>query len=307
VLAAHAKLDLAGVAAATMLGPALNVSDGRLSLQLSADGLGASPAALIGSLHGSGTATIKDAQFAGLDAAIFADARQAAGRTGPIDMKKLQAAVNTALASGHLAVPQGDAALTLTSGAIGLDHVTLQAGGGVQLALDGGIDLGSAAVDMRLSLSEAPPASALIAMRPELSVTIKGPLASPQRSLDTSELKSWLSLSAAELQTRRIESIEAGQHESARMPDAHPAAPDAHSLSPGTAIESAVPPNLAAPAGAGGIERLQPPPVSPAQVPDQNHSGGGSVGRTAGALPVPMAVRPDPRDRTSAAAAGAAQ
>lgn len=307
VLAAHAKLDLTDIAAATILGPPLNVADGRLSLKLSSNGLGVSPAALINSLQGSGTVTLKEAQFAGLDAAVFADARQAAGQTGPIDAAKVQAAVNAAVAGGHLAVPQGEAALALTSGAINLDHVMLQAGGGGELALNGAFDLGAAAIDMRMTFSEAPPASALIAMRPELSVNIKGPMAAPQRTLDLSALTSWLTLSAAELQTRRIESIEAGARAGADVPAIHPASPEAHSLSPGTAIETPVPQNLPAPAGARGIERLQPPPPAPSQGPDQNRSGGGSAGSTtAGAAPATL--RPgDPRDRRSAVAAGAAQ
>ncbi len=51
----------------------------------------------------------------------------------------------------------------LDSGAINLNHVTLQGADGAQLALSGAIDLGSAAIDMRMTLSEASPANALIA------------------------------------------------------------------------------------------------------------------------------------------------
>ncbi len=296
VLAAHAKLDLANAAAATLLGPALNATNGQVSLALSSDGFGASPAALISSLQGHGTATLRDVQFAGLDAGVFAAARQAAGQSGPIDMNKVQAAVNAALANGHLAVAQDEQAITLTSGAIDLDHVALPGKGATELALNGAIDLGGAAVDLRMTLSQAPPMSALIAMRPELSINVKGPIASPQRTLDIAALTSWLTLSAAELQTRRIESIEAGEREGLSAPDVHPPSPDAHSLSPGTAIESSVPGNLAAPpAGTRSIERLQIKPAAPPLVPEQN-----------GAMPAPILVRPsNPRAPNNAADAGA--
>jgi uncharacterized protein involved in outer membrane biogenesis len=299
VLAAHAKLDLANAAAATLLGPALNVTNGQVSLELSSDGFGASPAALISSLQGSGKATLKDVQFAGLDAAVFAVARQAAGQTGPIDLNKVQAAVNAALANGHLAVPQAEQAIALTSGAINLDHVVLATDGAAQLALNGAIDLGGAAIDLRMTLSQDPPASALIAMRPELSINIKGPIASPQRTLDVAALTSWLTLSAAELQTRRIESIEAGDREGMSVPDLHPASPDAHSLSPGTAIESSVPANLAAPpAGTRSIERLQLKPAAPSLVPEQS----GSISP----VPAPALIRPsNPQGPNNAAAVGA--
>jgi hypothetical protein len=268
-LAAHVKLDLADAAAATILGPAMNVTDGRLKLQLSLDGLGASPAALIGSLHGGAAAWFKDTQFAGLDVAAFAAARQAAGQTAPIDMGKVAAAVNAALANGHFSVPQGGAAVTLDAGAVDLNHVILQGADGSQLSLSGAADLGSAAIDARMTLSEAPPASALISARPELSVNIKGPLAAPQRTLDMSALSSWLSLSAAELQTRRIEMIEAGEHAGAAGDATHPAAPEVHSLSPGMVVESAIPPNLLAAPAPGGqrIERLQAPPAARPPMP----------------------------------------
>lgn len=273
-LAAHVKLDLSDAAAATILGPAMNVTDGRLRLQLAVDGLGGSPAALMGSLHGSAAAWFKDTQFAGLDAAAFGTARQAAGQTSPIDlgkidMGKVETAVNAALAKGHFTVPQGGAAVTLNMGAVDLNHVILQAEDGSQLALSGAVDLGNAAIDMRMTLSEAPPANALIAARPELSVNVKGPLAAPQRTLDLSALSSWLSLSAAELQTRRIEMIEAGEHAGTAGQTVHPSSPEVHSLSPGTVVESAITPNLlAAPAPGGrGIERLQPQPPTPSLVP----------------------------------------
>ena len=272
-LAAHIKLDLADAAAATILGPPMNVSGGRLKLQLSLDGLGASPAALAGSLHGNAAAWLKDTQFAGLDVAAFGAARQAAGQTGPndtgkINMGKVEAAVNAALASGHFVVPQGGAAVTLNLGTVDLNHVILQGGDGSQLSLSGAADLGNAAIDMRMTLSEAPPASALIAVRPELSVNVKGPLTAPQRTLDLSALGSWLSLSAAELQTRVIQSIEAGERAGVAGQDFHPASPEVHSLSPGTVVESAITPNLLAAApGARSIERLQLQPPSPSLVP----------------------------------------
>ena len=207
-------------------------------------------------------------------------------------MGKVQAAVNAVLANGHFTVPQSDAAVALNSGAINLNHVTLQGADGAQLALSGAIDLGSAAIDMRMTLSRSFARQCVDRHAPELSVNVKGPLASPQRTLDISALSSWLSLSAAELQTRRIELIEAAEREGAAGQAAHPAAPDVHSLSPGTMVESAITPNLLAapPTGGRGIERLQPPPAAPSLVP------------------APPVIGPSgPRARNSPAATGAAQ
>jgi large subunit ribosomal protein L24 len=132
-----------------------------------------------------------------------------ADQANAIAPAKIQAAVNAALGTGHLVVPQGDAAATITSGKINLANVTLRALDGSALALAGALDLGTAAIDARVTLSGEPPPHALIRARPELAITLKGPLTAPARSLDISALTGWLALRAAELQTRRLESLEA--------------------------------------------------------------------------------------------------
>jgi uncharacterized protein involved in outer membrane biogenesis len=277
-LGVHAELGLAGVSAAALAGPSLGTSGGQMTMALACDGFGATPAALVGSLHGASMVTLKDVQFAGLDVAAFAAARQAAGQTGPIDAGKIQAAVTAALARGHLVVPQGDANVPIAAGMVNLNRVMLQAEGGAALSLSGAIDLDDAAIDAHMTLSEASPPSALIATQPEFSVDIKGPLSAPQRTLDTAALTGWLTLSTAELQTRRIESIEANQHEAPSAQAPHVSPPDVAAPSPGTVVESAMPPNLLpAPGGAArGLERLHLPPAAPA-TPPQNRTGTGAA------------------------------
>lgn len=307
-LAAHAKLTIADASAATLLGPATNIAAGQIGLALEADGLGASPAALIGSLHGSATATLKNAQFAGLDPGVFAAALQAAGQTSPVDMNKVQAAVKAALANGRVNVPMASVTLPIAAGAINLNHIVLPAERSAELALGGSLNLGTAAVDTRLTLSQAPPPSALIAARPELSVTLKGPLAAPARTLDISALVSWLTLRATELQTRRIEAIEANRQQGAVAQAPHPEPPDLRMPLSGVVVETAAPANAsAAPAPARALERLQPPPAPPPPlVPDDNRPGSGNA---APPLPAPMSSQPKdsraaPHQTKSTATAG---
>jgi hypothetical protein len=293
-LTAHVKIGLANAAAATIVGPSLNATDGELGVTLQCDGFGTSPIGLVGSLHGDGTLVLANVQFAGLDPSAFDAAMQVAGQTGPIDIAKVQAAVNAALAKGHLTVPQGNGTLEITSGTLNLKSMKLDAQAGSLLSLDGAVDFGSAAMIAHMILSEAPPPSALIAQRPELSVTVKGPFMAPQRTLDTSALMSWLTLRAAELQTRRIQSIEANRYDGTVVAAAHPDSPDLRVMPPGAVVESAVPPNLlVVPVpGARGLERLQQPGAPP-EPPAQN--GAGSE-RIAPAVPLPVpapaAIRP---------------
>jgi large subunit ribosomal protein L24 len=208
-LVGHGHVELTDADAATLLQADKTAIAARLALKFDGDSIGASPAALVGAIHGGGSIGLSDAHLAGLDAAAFPAAMRAADQANAIVPAKIQAAVNAALGNGHLVIPQGEAAATITSGKINLANVTLRAQDGSTLALAGALDLGTAAVDARVTLSGEPPPHALIRARPELAITLNGPLAAPARSLDVSALTGWLALRAAELQTRRLESLEA--------------------------------------------------------------------------------------------------
>jgi AsmA-like protein len=318
-LTLHAKVGLTDVAAAAVAGPGLQISGGDLTMALTSDGSGATPAALIGSLHGSGRVTLKAVQFAGLDPAAFEAARQAAGQNGAVDLSKVQAAVTAALARGHLTVPQGESTVSIASGVITLKRVALQADGGAQLSLADAVDLNAAATSAQMTLSEPPPAAALIDMRPELSVSVTGPLTAPQRALDLSALNSWLSLSAAELQVRRIDMIEANRQQGPVGLEPPVIAPDLHTLSPGTVLESELPPKLRSVPipGARGLERLRLPAATPAApttpaAPAPSAPGSGAAGTGAvRALLAPFLPQPKPSakppTRKPAATVGAAE
>ncbi len=316
-LTLHSKFGLTDVAAAAIASPGLQVTGGDLTLTLTSDGAGASPAALIGSLHGGGGVSLKGVQFAGLDPAAFEAARQAVGPDGTIDLGKVQSAVSAALARGHVTVPHGEAAITVASGVVTLKRVALQAEGGAQLSLAEAIDLNGATGNAQVALSEAPPPAALIDMRPELSVSVTGPLTAPLRALDLSALNSWLSLSAAELQIRRIEMIEASRQRGPDTLSPPVVVPGLHTLSPGTVLESELPPKLRAMPvpGARGLERLHlaPPatPTAPA-APATSVPGSGAAGSDAvRALLAPFVPQPKPAAKPHAhkpaAAVGAAE
>ena len=208
-LVSHGHIELADADAATLLQADKTAIAGRLGLKLDGDSIGASPAALIGAIHGGGSIGLSDGHLAGLDPAAFPAAMRAADQANAIVPAKILAAVNAALGSGHLVVPQGEAAMTITSGKINVANVTLHAQDGSALALAGALDLGTGAINARLTLSGEPPPHALIRARPELAIMLNGPLAGPARSLDIAALSGWLALRAAELQTRRLESLEA--------------------------------------------------------------------------------------------------
>ena len=256
-LVGHGHIALADADAATILQTDKKMIDARLTLKADVDSFGSSPAALVRTAHGSGTIALADAQIAGLDPAAFVAAMRAADQGPAIETAKIQPAVNAALASGHLAAPQGDAAMTITDGKVSVANVTLPAQNGAALSLSGALDLNSGAVDARMTLAAPPPPHALIRLRPELAVALKGPLAAPARTLDVSALTGWLTLRAAELQTRRLESIEANGRQDVIGRAARPDFPIVRRAPAGGIVEIDMASVSAPPPGARGLDLLQ--------------------------------------------------
>jgi hypothetical protein len=235
-------------------------------VKIQADGIGLSPLALIGSLHGGGTVTLAGGHIAGVDEAAFDAAIRVADQGGVIQAPKIQAAVGAAMENGLIALAMTDAPLTITAGQARLAAVTTRAAGGGDLTLTGMLDLTDGSLDARLTLVGKPGPNALIAQRPELLVTLKGPLPEPTRAIDVSSLAGWLALRAADQQTRRLEAIEANRREAAISPAVRPPSPALRFSPEGRSVDmpmSAVAP--ASSATARGFDRLQPeaPPPGP--------------------------------------------
>jgi hypothetical protein len=255
-LVSHGHIALADADAATVLQTDKKIVDARLTLKADFDSFGSSPAALVRAAHGGGAIALADAHIEGLDPAAFVAAMRAADQGTTIELAKIQSAVNAALAGGRLAAPQGDAAVTITDGKVGVANVTLPAQDGAALSISGALDLNTGGVDARMTLTAPPPPHALIPVRPEFVVALKGPLAAPARTLDVSALTGWLSLRAAELQTRRLESIEANGRQDVIGRAIRPDFPVVRKVPAGGIVEFAGLAN-ASPAGMRGLDLLQ--------------------------------------------------
>jgi large subunit ribosomal protein L24 len=284
-LAAKGHVELTGADAGATIASEPKWVEGRLTLKLAGDGIGRSPEALIGALHGAGTIVLNDAHVAGIDTAAFDVAMLAADQSSTIEPAKIRAAVGAAMEKGRLAVPQGAADVTVTAGQFRLANVRLKAQGGGQLGLDGVFNLNTGAVDARLTLSRPPAANALISTPPELAVTVAGPFAAQKRTLDIAELVNWLTLRAAEFQTRRLESIEANRRSDVLGAALRPPSPPIRFISPGTAAESAISAGEGTPPGSRGFERLRPEPPPPLAPIDPDRAT--VAPPTAGTKPLP--------------------
>ena len=283
-LAVQGHVELAGANAAAIVASSKNAVDGLLTAKLQGESMGLSSDGLVGSFHGNGTIALAKAQFAGIDPAAFDTAIRMADQSGSIDGPKIRAAVGAAMDNGRLRVPKGDAEVTVTAGQIRLTNAMLHGQNDAELSLGGVLDLDNETIDAQMTLSGQPAANALIGARPELAVSVKGPLAAPERRLDVSALVGWLTLRATEQQTRRIESIEANRRADVLGPVIRPAPASLRFIPQGTALETTNRANAASgPAvGANGFDRLRPE-VPPAKAPTTRSEQGAA----AAALPAP--------------------
>jgi large subunit ribosomal protein L24 len=189
--------------------------------------------------------------------------------------------------NGRLAVPQGNAEVTIAAGQIHLTKALWRAQNGAEVSLDGTLDLNDATVDAHMTLSAQPPANALIPGRAELTIAVKGPLTAPERRLDVSTLVARLTLRAAELQTRRVESLEANRREEVRGSIVRPVSPAIRFIPMGTALETTdhVGASASAPSGRT-LDHLQPEVPVPMPVSRPDH------GATAAPLPSANGIKP---------------
>ena len=288
--AVRGRIELTAANAAKLLGPGKGVN-GLLTVKLQGAGLGASPDALVGSLHGSGAISLSDGGFAGIDAAAFDAAIRAADLSGAIELPKIKAAVSAAVDNGRLGVPQANADVTIAAGQIHLAKTTVSVRDGARLSLDGILDLNSLTFDSHLTLSGQPAPNALIPTRPEFAVTVKGPLAAPERKLDVSTLVAWLSLRAAELQTRRLELIEASRRDENLRPAFRPTSAVIRYIPRGTVLETSDHADalVGTTLGSRAFERLRPEGSSVVP-PVQSDNAAGTAPPPSVAMPRPAAV-----------------
>ena len=263
--AGHGYVEIADASASAIAGTTM--IDGSLSAKLQGESQGLSPEGIVGAFHGGGTVTLSRAQLTGFSPAAFDVAMRLADQSGgAVDAAKIRAAVSAAMDGRKLPVAKADAEVTIAGGQLRVANAILPAQDGARLALDGTLDLKAATVDAQFVLSTEPAASALILARPELAVTLKGPLAAPERRLDVASLLGWLSLRAAEQQTRRLESLEANRRADVLADVARPAPPATRFVPQGTALEINNHANAAAapPPGTNLLDRLRPeaPPAA---------------------------------------------
>ena len=223
-LTAQAKLSLTGADAAALLPPAARPPiTGTLDIAADATGAGLSPVALIGSLRGTGKLTLTNAQLAGLDPRAFDAVTRAIDQGLAIDAGRIGTVTRSALEGGQLAVKRATGNLSLRAGQLRLSEFNAEINN-ADLSITGNVDLTAGSLDARLVLTGA---SETTGTRPDIFMSLKGPVSAPARNIDVSALTAWLTLRAVDSQARRLRAIEAAQPKPTVPPSGNaPPAPD---------------------------------------------------------------------------------
>jgi uncharacterized protein involved in outer membrane biogenesis len=204
-LTTHARISLARADIATLLSTAARPPvTGSLDLTAETEGTGLSPIALVGSLKGSGKILLSNGQLAGLDSRSFEAVTRAVDQGLPIEAGRISVLVGKFLDGGQLSLKRVESTIQISAGQLRLSDMSAESKDAA-LSIAGTLDLTDGSVDARLILSGSAEAAGA---RPNIFVSLKGPLTAPERSVDVSALTGWLTLRAVENQTKRLRAIE---------------------------------------------------------------------------------------------------
>jgi hypothetical protein len=217
------------------------------------------------------------------------------------DANRFRDRMEAALSVGQLPVTLAEGSIAVDMGQLSLVDTVVQAKGAELAFAAATVDLVQSVVEARMILSAPNAPDAVGGNRPEISLSLKGPIDAPKRTLDASKLANWLAQRAADQKAKRAEALEqaareralnAGEPITTGTAEGEPIA-----TGPAAAAAREARPNPSAP---GGPPRQRPMPGQPAAaIVGQDGKTGEDprVRRTAPAvetapLPPPLDLRP---------------
>lgn len=186
------------------------LATGTMGLSVDLQTTGRSLAAMAAALGGGGAFNIQSATVQGLDPAAFGKAVAAMEQGADVAAGPLVARMNADLFGAPLAVRSLEGAFTVASGGLRATGLSADAPG-AQLTGDVAVDIANAALDASATLGLPPRTKGQT--EPPVVVRLQGPLGAPVRSLDVTAFANFLGMRAVEIETRRIEQMEADIHE----------------------------------------------------------------------------------------------
>lgn len=190
---------------------------GKGDIGISLSAAGKSVEALVASLSGSGTATLKDLKVAGVNADAFPALLEGADKIGrDIDAVRTAAFAPPIVSAGTFAATPADIAFTVAAGVLRAPPITLDAGK-AKVSSDLKVDFASGQVAALGSVTYAAGDDTLVGSEPTVGFTVEGPLAALSVRYDTEALAQFLTQRALEREQARVEALQSSLIEKQRL------------------------------------------------------------------------------------------
>jgi len=209
------QVKLAGADLATVLPDAGIGGRGDFSAALSTSGK--SVDAMVAALSGSGTATLKNLQVAGVNPDAFSAFLAKADAIGrDIDAGKTAGFAPDIAANGSFAAGDADIAFTVAGGTLRAPPISLE-NPAATLSADITADLNTSTVSAKGAITYRPGDEALVGSEPAMNFTAEGPFGAVKRQFDSEPLTQFLTQRALEKEQRRVEAMQAVLLEKQRL------------------------------------------------------------------------------------------
>ncbi|QND63912.1 AsmA family protein [Mesorhizobium loti] len=209
------QMKLAGADLANVLPDAGISGIGDFSTALSSSGK--SVEGMVAALSGSGTATLKSLQVAGVNPDAFPAFLAKADAIGrDIDAAKTAGFAPDIASDGSLAAKDTDIAFTVAGGTFRAPPISLD-NPAATLSADITADLNTAMVSAKGAITYRPGDEALVGSEPIVNFTAEGPFGAVKREFDSEPLAQFLTQRALEKEQQRVEAMQAALLEKQRL------------------------------------------------------------------------------------------
>ncbi|TSE09422.1 AsmA family protein [Mesorhizobium intechi] len=209
------EMKLAGADLANVLPDAGIGGVGDFSTTLSTSGK--SVDAMIAALSGSGTATLRGLQVAGVNPDAFNALLAKADAIGrDIDAAKTADFAPGIAADGNFPAGNADIAFTIAGGTLRAPPISLE-NPAATLSADITADLNTSTVSAKGAITYRPGDEALVGSEPVVNFTAEGPFGAVKRQFDSEPLAQFLTQRALEKEQQRVEAMQAALLEKQRL------------------------------------------------------------------------------------------
>ncbi|MFD2055622.1 AsmA family protein [Mesorhizobium calcicola] len=209
------QMKLAGADLAAVLPDAGISGNGDFSTALSTSGK--SVDGMVAALSGSGTATLKSLQVAGVNPDAFNAFLAKADAIGrDIDAAKTAGFAPQIAADGSFVANDTDIAFTVAGGTVRAPPISLETPAAT-LSADITADLSTTMVSAKGAITYRPGDEALVGSEPVMNFTAEGPFGAVKRQFDSEPLAQFLTQRALEREQQRVEAMQATLLEKQRL------------------------------------------------------------------------------------------